>query len=653
MRILKLIAATLMLGIPVGVWAQSSLLSLGVWNLTALSGELKVGGLYGGGDINTYGINNHYNSTDYYGGILIKTSSFIWNPAFLKIDIDGGYYPESRQDLYLVTPNIYNAINTSKLHLGATLFPKKVITLSGHLDFNNSYDNRENLTDIRTESKSYGGNLSYRNNFAPITLEYNQNDWNSREVLTNRIFTYKQKNVIGRLTKSFGKSDKNDLIYTHNDYYNENYGLYTIRNVADNLELQDGLFLDSSRRSLFNSDIFGTIQKGNDSLKQLRANEKFIYKLPYNLQFNAGYNYGYLEQLPEKLQQNDLNCMLGHQLFESLHSGLIYEYNDALETSYHELSNKGGLDLNYNKKTFADGMLSLQYSYFRIADHRTSSDALLQVNNEQYTISDRVILKSPYIDISTVVIKDATGTTIYQPGIDYILTSIGSLTEIQRIPGGLIQNNSSIYVYYAATQPGSYSYNINQNNLYANWSVFNHLLDFYYRGNRTDYDHLNRTDALILDELTDDLLGTSVKYKSATLGAEYDNYQSTLTPYTMWHYFFTMQDKWKSRVIFALNANWRDYKLPTEAEHRQYGDINGMASYAVSSQSKFDLNIGYQSQRGEQISLDLLSARAKYSTVIRKLNFVFGVDSYNRVYIHNQATNYAGAYIQIIKKFKY
>jgi len=650
---LKILFAITILLVRVECFSQQSLLSLGLWNISSLSGELKVGGLYGQGDINTYGIDNKIKTTNYYGGLLVNSNSYIWTPNFLTVSVDGGYYPESRQDLYLVSPNVYNAINTSKLHLGATLFPRKVITLSTYLNFDNSYDSRENLTDIRTNSKTYGGTFAYRSNFLPLTLAYNQSDWDSKEVLTGRDYRYKQNNIEGRLTKSFRKKDKNDLLYTHHDYTTQDYSLNSIRNVSDNLDLQDGFYLDSSRRSHYNSDVFGTVQRGTDSFKNLRVSENLFYQLPHHLTINGNYSYYYIEQMPERLQQNSFNALLGHQLFESLHSGILFEYNNALESSYHETTDKIGIDLSYTKKTFANGLLNIQYTYNREFEKRTSSDVLLQILNEQYTLSDRVLLKRPYIDQSTIVVKDVTGTIIYQQGLDYILTNIGDFTEIQRIPGGLIANNVSIYVFYTATQPGNYNYDINLNFLSFNYSIFNGFLDIYYRVNKTDFDNIHNADNLLLNYVTEYLSGASIKYKTATAGAEYDDYQSNLVPYTMMRYFLTWQSNIREKILFSVNANWRDYKIPTEITHREYGDLNGMVTYAFDTKSKIDFNVGYQSQTGQQINLNFVMARAKFTTLYRHLQFVVGVDYYDRVYLENQKTDYLGAYVQIIKKFKY
>ena len=653
MRYLKIFIAFVVLLHPLESFSQKSILSLGVWNISALSGEVKVGGLYGFGDIKTYGINNRITTSNYYGGIMLKTSSFIWNPNFLIVDIDGGYYPESRQDMYLVSPNVYNAINTSKLHFGTTFFPRKPITLSTHLNFDNSYDSRENLTDIRTKSQSYGATASWRNRFLPLTLAYNQSDWDSKEILTRREFSYKQKNIDGRVSKSFGRNDKNDLLYTHNDYLRRDYSLYSIQNISDNLELQNGFFFDSAKRSYFNSNIFGTVQRGNDSFRQFRTSENFFYKLPHNLTFNSSYGYSYIDRSNETLGQHAVNALLGHQLFESLHSGLLYEYINAHETSYSEVSNKAGVDLNYTKKTFAGGLLNVLYNYNRVFERRASIDVLLNIMNEEYTISDRVMLKRPYINQSSIIIKDAIGTTIYQQGLDYTLAPIGNFFEIQRIPGGLIPDKGKIFLFYTATQPGSYNYDINQNNFAINYSLFKGFFDIYFKTNRTDFTNIQHADNLLLNYVTENFYGSSIKYRSAAIGVEYDDYQSNLVPYTMVRYYLTCQGHALSKILYSVNANLRDYKIPSETTHRIYNDINGMFSYAFSRRSQFDLNVGYQSQQGKQINLDLVTLRAKYSRVIRQLTCVVGVDSYDRVYLDNQKVNYVGAYVQIVKKFKY
>jgi hypothetical protein len=650
---LKINIVIYILFFPLLCTAQQSLLPLGFWNLSSLSGDLKAGGLYAAGDVNTYGIKNKFNTFNYYGGIFVKTSSFIWNPNFLTVDVEGGYYPESRQDLYLLSPNLYNVINTTKLHFRATLFPQKVISLSTYLNFDDSYDSRENLTDIRTNSQGYGGTFAFRNKMLPLTVSYNQNIWNSREIATQRNFFYNQANLNGKVSKSFGLGDHNDLLYNHYDYRRDDFNSVKLRNVSDVLQLTDAIFFDSAQRSYLNSNIMGTIQTGNDSFTQFRASENFLYKLPYNFTINSSYGYFYMYQNPVGIGQHSITARLGNQLYESLNSGLLYEYNNIDETSYHEVNDKVGIDLNYTKKVLKTNVLSIIYSYNRLFERRASTDEILTVVNEQYTISDRVILKRPYINTATLVVKDATGTIIYQLGADYLLTTLGNYIEIQRIPGGQIADNSSIYVFYNATQPGTYSYDVDIQTFYINFSVSKHLFDIYYKTSRNDYSEVRHADALLLNYLTNNIYGASSKIRNATIGLEQDNYESNITPYKMIRYYFNLQGRIGARFLYSVNANWRDYAIPTETEHRVYKDMNGMVSFSLGRKSKLDFTLSYQNQEGNQLNLDLQMARLKFTTRVDHLNIVLGLDSYNRTYLATQNTDYIGVYIQLIKKFKY
>ncbi len=635
-------------------YSQNSLFSLGLWNLSALSGEAKVGGLYGYGTTNSYGINNTATTSSLYGGLSLKTSSYIWNPNFLAIDLDGGYYPESHQDVYLVFQNRFDNINTRKLHVGATLFPRKPITLGTYYNLNNSYDSRENLADLRTNSKNYGATLTLANKYLPLNFAYDHSTWDTKVIGTNQSYNYLQQNFEGRTSRSFGLRDKNDLIYTHHDYTRNEYDIsYPIRNISDNISLLNSFIFDSAKKSHFSSNISATDQRGNDSLKQFRATENLYYLLPQNLVFNATYGYYYITNSLDNLGLNTFTCMLSHQLFESLHTDLLYEYTNA-DDSYHEINNKAGITFTYTKKTFWDGMLVMGYNYSWMHEQHTSKDVALNVINEEYTLSDatRTLLKNPYVDSLTVVVKDVNGF-IFQPGIDYVLTTLGIYMEIQRIPGGKIPDNSNVYVFYSANQPGSYSYNVNQNNFSFNYSLFKRLFSVYYKSNKTDYTDVKMAEYLLLDYLTDKLYGARFEYKFVNGGVEYEDFGSTIAPYKMTRYYLTVQGNVGRRLVYSLIANWRDYKIPTETPDRVYQDVTAMASYSITSRTKLDCNVGYQYQNGRQINLDLAMARCRLSTIYHTFTFSCGLDYYDRIYLITQKSNYIGGNIQISKKFKY
>ncbi len=635
-------------------YPQNSVLSLGLWNLTTVSGELRLGGMYGQGTSDIYNLHNTTRTTRAYGGLILKTNSYIWTPSFVKFEVDGAYYPQTNRNQYLIFPSYYDLYNANRLHLGATFFDRKPITMNVYLNLDESYDSRENLTDIRTNSKSCGGMVSLKYKFLPVSFNYNQSTWDSKEILTGRYYSYVQKNWDSRATKSFGKRDRNELIYIRHDYTRNDYNIAPARNVYDNLELRNNYYLDSARCSYLNSDITGTNQAGVDSYKQFRANETFIYKLPYNLKFNSGYSYINTQRPTEDMAQHNFNSMLSHQLFLSLHTDLLYEYVGTRESTYTEDNNKVGINVTYNKRIPTNGNLSLAYSYSLSNEKRQSADAILQVSNEPYVLADNqiVLLKLPYINPTSIIVKDVTGTIVYQQNFDYVLVQSNNYIEIRRIPGGQIANNATVYLYYMANQPGNIQYNLNSNNIIANVALFGQLINFYFSSYSQNYFGVTNTNSMDLNYLTNNIYGTRFVYKVLTLGAEYNEYRSSIYPYKIMRYYLIMQGNIRGRVNYAVNINSREYlKLANDSTHRLYEDVNGMIAYTINNRTRLDLTAGYQYQDGRDINLSLLTTRVKFTKIIKKVIFSVGADMFDRVYLSDQKSNFTGGFIQIVKKF--
>ena len=648
-----MILSFILLGVS-NCFAQNNILSLGLWNITSVSGELKAGGLYGQGSTSVYGLYNKSESSKLFGGLLLKTSSYLWNPSFMKIEVDGGYYPQTSRNQYLIFPNYYDVYNAKRLHLSTIFFERKPVSLNLYMNLDQSFDNRENLTDINTNSKSCGGMLALKYKILPMTTTYNESNWDSREVATGRSFTYIQKNWDSRATKSFGKRDRSELIYIKRDYTRKDYNVNPSRNIYDNLELRNNYALDSIRNSYINSDIVGTNQVGVDSYRQLRVAETFMYKLPHDLKLNSGYSYINTQRPNESMIQNNGNLLLSHQLFLSLHSDLIYEYIGTKESTYTEDNNKIGASVSYSKKIPTNGNFTLTYAYSLTHEDRKSADVNLEVMNEPYVLADNqvVLIKVPSVILSSVVIKDVTGTITYQQYLDYVLIQYNNYTEIRRVPGGQIPNNATVYLFYSATQPGQVQYDLNSNNFMASVTLFGQFLNLYYTNFSQSYFNTKNTDNLNLNYLSNDIYGTRVVYKFLTLGAELNDYRSSIYPYKIMRYFMILQGNYHNRINFAINANSREYlKLATDSTHRLYQDISGMVSYIFNSKTKLDLTAGYQYQDGRDINLNLFTSRLKVTKIIRRLTCSAGFDMFKRDYLLTQKSDYTGGFIQIVKKF--
>ncbi|MFH1321655.1 MAG: hypothetical protein ABII90_13515 [Bacteroidota bacterium] len=622
------------------------------WNLTSLSGEMKIKGLYRELEGVTNSIYNSQHSSHFSGGVLLRTKSYFWHPNFLLLDVDAEYNPETRQELYLIIPDRSETRTLKKLDLRTTLFMQKSITLSAFINYNQNYFNRENLTNMESNSKQWGSVLSYKNKIFPLTVNYLQRKWDQKEIQTGRIFKIEQNNFQSKITKSFATRDKHELSFSRDEYLRQDANSYQVRNTIDNIYLNNDIFFDSKKNHYFKSIISNINQKGEFNFKRFQTFENLSFKLPNNFDFTTNYSFVNIEQISQKSNQSRVKCDIRHKLYSSFNSGIFYEYSNRNHTLYNESNNKAGFNFFYCKKIPLNGKLSLSYKYFRHYHHTNSDPALLQVINEEHVLTDGqvVLLNKAYINPETVVVKDVTGTIIYQLDFDYILIERSNYVEIQRFPGGQIANEAIVYVDYTATQPGSYQYNTNNQFFSAKVLLFGQLIEFYFRTSRQDYINIVQTEYLTLNYFSQNVYGSRIVFGFASGGIEFDNYKSNIIPYQMIRYYINFQKKYKNKLLVSLNGNMRYYQMINEEIKQKYSDISGRIAYNIKSHTKLNLEIGYRNQKGQGIDLDLFTARSEFTTIVRQMFFTVGLEIYRRNYLGEQF-DLNGAYFQVARKF--
>jgi hypothetical protein len=284
-------------------------------------------------------------------------------------------------------------------------------------------------------------------------------------------------------------------------------------------------------------------------------------------------------------------------------------------------------------------------------DNKGEASAM-QVMHEEYTLIDGLIVlfKRPYVNLSTVKVFDATGTTLYQTGLDYILTPIGNYVQIQRVPGGQIPNNSTIYIDYIADVPGSYRFDMKNEFWSAGVSMFKKLITVYYRHQKQDYFNLEYTDAVTLNYYTQQIYGCRFEYKVFSGGIEFDDNNSSILPYKLKRYYIMVQGQYKSKWIYSLNGNISDYLLIHENQKQLYSDLSGQLGYNLSARSKINFEAGYRQQVGQGIDLKLLNARLEYTHTNRSYYYTVGIQTYKKDYL-GEIDNYRGGYFRIARRF--
>jgi len=589
----------------------------------------------------------------YAGGILLNANTYILHPNFCEIDLGAGYMPESNRDNFILSPDQSEVRTVKKLNMITSFFPRKKITFNASSNYDENFAKRENLTDIKTTNKYIGGSMLYSNKYIPVSMDLYSRKLLQTEIQTGRVLKMDQIHFEVMADQSFTAYDKQRLVYSHKIHSNRNENNFSTANTTDEINFNSNIALGEKKIFTFYTSISDINQQGSSDFSRFQFMENLLIKLPVNFMFSTNYNYYILNQSLARLTQNSMSNTLSHKLYKSLDSRFFFEYTNLSHTVYTEYNSKTGFDFNYNKQV-PWGHLQLSYGYFRYQQKYSSDSVNLNIANEEYILSDNkiVLLSRPYIRIQTVVVKDITGTIIYQSGFDFILIERGKYIEIRRIPSGQIQNGGAVYMDYTASQPSSYKYDADNHMFATSFAVFKGKVEFYYRLSLQNYRNLENTDYITLNYFTQNVAGLRLGFNMISGGAEYEDYKSSILPYRMVRYFLNFQKSISNRLTMILNGNMQNYTMLNEPESRvqRYIDVTGKVEYIIVRQTKFNLDVMYRKQQGRGINLDLLTARLEFTSVIYQLYVTAGLEIYKRNYIGDKL-NFKGTYIQISRKF--
>lgn len=632
-------------------FGQNTTRSVGLWYLTSLSGNVGIKGYYRSQESTTRTTTEYSTNPFFAGNFLLNTQNYIWHPNFLKIDIGAEFNPGTEQQEYLVSPDRSEVLTRSKFDLRASLFSGKPMTLSGFYNLSTSFANREYLTSLKNKSNTWGLTYVFNNKLLPITISYLDSKWGQLELETGRNFKNDRTKLEVSTRRSFGKNDEHEFYILRNT----NYRVSIYDQVSDlntiNIRLKNSVYFDQKKRYSLRSSITNLNQEGNINQDRFQIFERASFILPLKFRLSGNYNFLDLKQPFQKTKNHNIQANLQHRLFSSLTSNFNYQYSNNRHDAYNRNETRLGYSFAYNKK-IPTGTLFLNYSHTKQLQVQESNADFIRIIDEPHMLADGniVLLDNPFVEASTVVVKDQTGVIIYQLNFDYLLVSRANFIEIQRVPGGQIPDNSTILVDYSADQVGSFKYVSNFNAFSAKATLFQQLLEVYYVHSKHRYSQTESTDLVTLNPYERDLFGTRIKINFISFGAEFDNYRALIVPYTKKRYFIQLNGKLGKKLQLSLISNLTDLTLTESNKEQIFSNIYGNVIYRVGRAAAINVDFGYRKQIGEQIDLDLITAKAEFTTTFRKLYIKVGAEAYRRNYLGTE-TNFKGVYFQIDRRF--
>ena len=629
-----------------------------LWQLTNFSGQFRARGTYRDLATGTTDALTHQGDGFLDGFFQFRSRSFFLHPNFCELSLNGVINPQTSNNYYVGVPYTEKT-TTQGLDGSAIFFKKKGINLVMTGNVNNSFSNIENLTQVRSNTKSYGAVLNSTATYFPFNIGYTRSLSDQITLGTTPDQARDIYTDIGVLqatsSKSFTSHDNTSLSFVQTQTISSQSGpelpsALQLNYLIYNSSLNNSLFFDQEKKYILTSSVSNTDESGSLIYRQLFGQENLSFKLPYKMTWTNYYNWSIVQQDTMKMYTQGFQSYFNKQFFESLNAQIGYDHRSVVEQGYNETRNRYSVDFRYSKK-IPKGKLAITYGLSKDFQQVSTPTSEISIVREQYTLSDNdiTLLKRQDIEMSSIVVRDQTGALIYQPNLDYFLIQKGSYIEIVRIPGGLIPNLSNVYIDYKALQPGLYHYEGTGNNASVDLILWNGLLNPYYRYNRQDYSNATPTANLVLNYLTRQLAGVRMNYKDYKAGVEYEDYQSSIIPYRSMKYFIGYQKLFR-KMFFSGYFNLQEIQMAQEAIHRQDADAAVKVGYKVRSNMKLDFEYQLKNIRAQSMDLNSQVLKLDLTTYFQMLYVSLGANIYSS-YSDSYVTDYKGVYILLTRNF--
>jgi hypothetical protein len=271
-------------------------------------------------------------------------------------------------------------------------------------------------------------------------------------------------------------------------------------------------------------------------------------------------------------------------LYESLVSQVFTWAQTQQFDSGPQIDHYGGqVSFDYRKKN-RWGKLLADYRARLQREERRGGDRDVEAFEERRTFTDPnpVILRVQNIQPGSIRITDVARLTLYQSGSDYTLTTFSDRIEIERVPTGRIADGETVLVTYVFTigsdfelDSFSQQFGIRQN--------FDMGLSPYYHL-RTQEQTLSPPTAQggIEDDITAHTLGLEYRWKGLRLSAEYEDHESTITPFSAVRLTGDYRHRFKTGATGSVRARWTDMsRRPPQERDIEFFTLEGRYRHPI------------------------------------------------------------------------
>jgi len=597
------------------------------------------------------------NSLLFLGNFKLASTFFLFDPDILLVDIGGEYSPSVNPLKYQGLPEMSENINSKRIHGNTSLFNSLPVNLNVWSDLTKSTVIRDFGANVEMNSESYGANSAINNSILPISLVYSKNTAKEKEIVSETNFYSYNEQISAGTSSDISDFMSNNATLTYQKYNTRYYDTINYRNnILDLIMLNSigesgGLFQISANTAY-------TRTTGSFNIKKFNENANLNLNLPFNFRLLGNYNY--LKNTLDSTE-NILNApmfSLDHQLYSSLHSSIFFQQMKTVQSkmdlkSYNELNNLYGGGLNYTKR-IPTGRFGFGYNIRNNSFNRTNAGSSIFVGNEEYFIEDakQTLLKEPNIIESSIVVRDASGTLIYQKDVDYLIVQVAQYFRILRIPNGRIADKSKVYIDYTMEVKSNYKYDLINQTFNANLTLFNGLFSLYFLMNTNNYKNVEVSDLSNLRIENLKTLGFNLNLGNLSTYGHYSEMNSNVSPYGSFDFNVSYYEYLLDGMTATFFSNLMFLRYYDNGNQTMNANMNVSVKYSILSWMYADLTANYRYAKILNVNLSYLNMKAELKMKYLETLFSLGFNLYNMRY-ESSNTNTIGLYLKMERAFGY
>ncbi len=530
----------------------------------------------------------------------------------------------------------------------ASLLKEKPYAASFFADKEHTTRDYDFFTRATVDQESYGARVGYASGPVPFSLSFRQ----VKEEISgqDRPLSLDEKTLAFAAYHERSAGNRTDLAYNLDDYSRLETGAYTQTGNNHAVSLTDiTAFGPKHCLKLTSSLMYNQLSSATTPLGQGNATGHFIkyftdhehlnWKHASHLQSDYNYSYNLQDSGALRSDGQAASAALRHQLYESLSS--TFDVHGQLMSSSGsgaalDVARYGiGLNESYTKRIGTWGRITCGYSGLLDQEHRDTMGQTLSIVGESHVLTDGVItfLNQPQVKVTSIQVWDAAGNVLYRELLDYLILTRGERTEIQRVVGGQIPNGGMVRVDYSVTSQPSDSYSTFANQFQLRFDFFNGLLGLYGRLNlQNNYGGKS----LILEEITDRVAGMDVTWRWLRAGAEYEVFDSNLSPYRTTRLFenFTFEANPNTTLGLDLGQSWSTF--PHSNRSLSTDQILARVRMRLTSALSLNTEGGLRFQAGEGYDQQLATGRMNVEFKSGKLAVQAGYEYEDETFIGEQ-----------------